>query len=137
MGDGKSFRLIPPEKTGEHLNSFLVLFSRPKTRTSKSSITPGMKLLAEGETAMAEKYQRGWLKKERRTQGDTWVLFFRKTRKFDGKRVESKIPIGLVENLPEKRHAWAEVERLHLAINQVNSRRAITFGDIAQHYAEH
>ena len=35
---------------------------------------------------MAQKNQRGWLKKESRAQGETWVLFFRTTRKSDGKR---------------------------------------------------
>jgi hypothetical protein len=37
---------------------------------------------------MAQRHQRGWLKKEERAQGETWVLFFRTTRKSDGKRVE-------------------------------------------------
>ena len=78
---------------------------------------------------MAQRHQRGWLKKEMRSQGETWVLFYRTTRKSDGKRVESKIPIVLVKDFPEKSHAWAEVVRLHLPINQVNSRRGITFGD--------
>src|ERR1041385_6693338 len=96
-----------------------------------------MPAVYEGETTMAQRNQRGWLKRESRTHGEAWVLFFRKIRKSDGKRVESKIPIGLVENFPEKNDAWAEVERLHLHINQVNSRRCITFGDLAQHYAEH
>lgn len=86
---------------------------------------------------MTHRIQRGWLKKESRSQGDTWVLFYRTTRKSDGKRVESKTPIGLVEAFPEKRHAWTEVERLHLHINKVDARRGITFGDLAQHYAEH
>ena len=86
---------------------------------------------------MAQRHQRGWLKKERRAQGETWVLFFRTTRKCDGKRVENKIPIGLVHNFPDENSARAEVERLHLHINEVNSRRGITFGDLAQHYAEH
>lgn len=85
---------------------------------------------------MAQRKQRGWLKKESRTHGVTWVLFFRKIRKSDGKRVESKIPIGLVENFPKKSNAWAEIERLHLHINEVDSRRGVTFGDLAQHYAE-
>ena len=85
---------------------------------------------------MAQRHQRGWLKKEPRTQGETWMLFFRITRKCDAKRVESKIPIGLVKNFPQKSDAWAEVERLHLQINEVNSRRGIKFGDLAQHYAE-
>lgn len=65
------------------------------------------------------------------------MLFYRTTRQFDGKRVENRVAIGLLKDFPEKGHAWAEVERLHLHINQVNSRRGITFGDLAQHYAEH
>lgn len=86
---------------------------------------------------MAQRNQRGWLKKESRTDGETWMLFFRKTRKFDGKRVESKIPIGLVKDFPDKSHAWAAVEKLHLPLNQVNSQRGVMFADMAQHYAEH
>ena len=86
---------------------------------------------------MAQRRQRGWLKKETRSQGETWVLFFRTTRKADGKRVENKIPIGLVRDLPEETRAWAEIARLHLPINPVDSRRGVTFGDLAQHYAEH
>jgi hypothetical protein len=93
--------------------------------------------LTGGETTMAQRHQRGWLKKEQRTQGETWVLFFRTTRKSDGKRVENKISIGLVQNLPDERSAWAEVERLHLPINPVDSRRGLTFADLAQHYSEH
>lgn len=86
---------------------------------------------------MAQRHQRGWLKKEKRTQGETWVLFFRITRKCDGKRVENKIPIGLVQNFPDENSAWAEVQRLRLPINRINLRRGLTFGDLAQHYAEH
>jgi integrase len=86
---------------------------------------------------MAQRHQRGWLKRETRSPGETWVLFFRTTRKSDGKRVESKIPIGLVKDFPQNNQAWAEVERLHLHINEVNSQRGLTFGDLAQHYAEH
>jgi hypothetical protein len=86
---------------------------------------------------MAQRNQRGWLKKEERAQGETWVLFFRTTRKSDGKRVENKIPIGLVRHLPEASSAWAEVERLHVPINRVDVRRGLIFGDLAQHYAEH
>jgi hypothetical protein len=86
---------------------------------------------------MARRHQRGWIKKEIRSEGETWVLFFRITRKSDGQRVENKVPIGLVKDFPEKSHAWAEVERLRIPINEVNPRRGITFGDLAQHYAEH
>ena len=42
------------------------------------------------ETTMAQRHQRGWLKKERRAQGETWVLFFRTTRKCDGELVENR-----------------------------------------------
>jgi hypothetical protein len=86
---------------------------------------------------MAQRHQRGRLKKEKRAQGETWVLFFRTTRKSDGKRVENKIPIGLVQHLPEASGAWAEVERLHVPINRVDVRSGLIFGDLAQHYAEH
>jgi integrase len=86
---------------------------------------------------MSQRTQRGWLKKETRSQGQTWVLFFRSTRKSDGKHVENKVPVGLVKDFPEKSHAWAEVEKLHLHINDVNSRIGVTFADLAQHYAEH
>jgi len=44
---------------------------------------------------MTRRHQRGWLKKEKRSQGETWVLFFRTVRKSDGKRVQNKIPIAL------------------------------------------
>jgi hypothetical protein len=75
---------------------------------------------------MAQRRQRGWLKKESRITGETWVLHFRTTRKSDGRRVENKIPIGLAREIPDKRSAWAEVERLHLPINPVDSRRGVT-----------
>ena len=86
---------------------------------------------------MAQRHQRGWLKKEKRSQGVTWVLFFRTVRKSDGKRVENKFPIGLVKDFPEKSSAWEEVEKQHLHINQVDFRGCVTFADLAQHYVEH
>jgi hypothetical protein len=89
------------------------------------------------EGAMAQRQQRGWLKKENRIPGETWVLYFRTTRKSDCKRVENKIPIGLVQDFPDRNSAWAEIERLHLQINPVDSRRGVTFGDLALHYPEH
>ena len=82
-------------------------------------------------TQMTHKHQRGWLKKEKRSQGETWVLFFRTVRKSDGKRVENKIPIGLLKDFSSKSCAWAEVERQHLHINQVDSRGGATFADLA------
>jgi hypothetical protein len=86
---------------------------------------------------MTRRHQRGWLKKEKRSQGETWVLFFRTVRKSDGKRVQNKISIGLVKDFSSKNFAWEEVERQHLHINQVDFRGCVTFADLAQHYAEH
>jgi integrase len=86
---------------------------------------------------MKHRHQRGWLKKEKRSQGETWVLFFRTVRKSDGKRVENKIPIGLLKDFSSKGCAWAEVERQHLHINQVDFRGCVTFADLAHHYSEH
>ena len=86
---------------------------------------------------MARRSQRGWLKKEKRVQGETWVFYFRTTRKSDGKRVENKVPIGFVKDFPDKRSAWDEVQRRHLQVNPVDSRRGVTFSDLALHYAEH
>ena len=60
---------------------------------------------------MTHRHQQGWLKKEKRSRGETWVLFFRTVRKSDGKRVENKIPIALVRDFPDKSCAWAEVEK--------------------------
>lgn len=51
--------------------------------------------------------------------------------------MENKIAIGLVQNFPDESSAWGEVERLHVAINQVDVRRGLTFGDLALRYAEH
>src|SRR5207249_5636739 len=86
---------------------------------------------------MARRQQRGWLKKENRVPGETWVFYFRTTRKSDGKRVENKIPIGLVQDFPDRNSALAEIERLHLQIYPVDSRRGVALRDLALHYAEH
>lgn len=85
---------------------------------------------------MARK-QRGWLKQEMRAEGETWVLFFRTARKSDSKRVEHKVPVGLLKDFPDKTSAWAEVEKLHLHLNQVDSRGKVTFADLAHDYADH
>ena len=50
---------------------------------------------------MARRNQRGWLKQEMRAEGPTWVLFFRTARKSDGRRVEHKVPIGLLKDFPD------------------------------------
>jgi integrase len=93
--------------------------------------------LPEERTTMPQRHQRGWIKKEKRSQGETWILFFRTVRKSDGKRVENKIPIGLVKDFPTKSSAWEEVDRQHIHINPVDFRGCVTFADLADHYAEH
>jgi hypothetical protein len=45
------------------------------------------------------RFQRGCLRKEDRKDGLTWVLRHYVTRQSDGKRVEHKIPVGLVRDL--------------------------------------
>jgi hypothetical protein len=65
------------------------------------------------------------------------VLYFRTGRKSDGRRVENKIPVGLVRDLSDKERAWAQVERLHLQLNPVDLRRGVTFADLALNYAKH
>jgi integrase len=86
---------------------------------------------------MAQKHQRGCLKKERRKEGETWMLFFRTTRESDGKRVEQKIAVGTVHELPTKAAAWKEVERQQLQINEPDFRKRVMFADLAQHYQQH
>lgn len=86
---------------------------------------------------MAQRHQRGWLKKERRREGETWMLFFRTTRESDGKRVEHKTPVGLVRDFPTKSAIWAEVEKQHLNINPADFRVRVTFADLALHYQQH
>jgi hypothetical protein len=83
---------------------------------------------------MAQRHQRGWLKKERRKEGETWMLYFRTLRESDGKRVENKTPTGLVTTFSSKAWAWREVERQHLHINETDFRGRVTFADLAEHY---
>lgn len=79
--------------------------------------------------------QRGSLRKERRSAGETWVLRYFVT-KTDGSRAENTRAIGLVRDLPSKSAAWEEVEKQHLhqEINQPNFKGKLTFGDLAAHY---
>jgi integrase len=86
---------------------------------------------------MAQRHQRGWLKKEHRKEGETWMLYFRTLRESDGRRVENKAPIGLVKKFSSKASAWREVERQHLHINETDFRVRVTFADLADHYTKH
>jgi integrase len=80
--------------------------------------------------------QRGSLRKEARQAGLTWTLRYYVTRQSDGKRVEHKVPIGLVRDLTCESAAWLEVERQQLLqqINREVSHGAALFSDIAYHY---
>jgi len=84
------------------------------------------------------RFQRGSLWVEPRKDGDTWVLRFYTTRQDDGRRVEHKVAIGLVRDIPNESSAWAEVDRQHLQtqINKPDFRGRVTFADLAQHYME-
>lgn len=83
------------------------------------------------------RFQRGWLRVDSRKNGPTWVLRYYATREADGHRVEHKVAIGLVSNLPSESAAWAEVAKQHLQINQPDFKGRVTFGDLAQHYMTH
>ena len=63
------------------------------------------------------RFQRGSLRKEDRKAGPTWVLRHYVTRQSDSKRVEHKMPIGLVRDFKTESAAWAEVERQHLELS--------------------
>lgn len=85
------------------------------------------------------RYQRGSIRQEPRKDGKTWFLRFRVTRA-DGKRVEHKVRVGLVRDLPTKAHAWRKVEmqRLNVSINNSNDPTGglvLTFGALAADYA--
>jgi integrase len=90
----------------------------------------------EEKSKMAQRHQRGWLKKERRKDGETWMLFFRTTRESDGKRVEQKIAVGTVHDFPTKASVWAEVERQQIQINKPDFRKRVTLADLAEHYQQ-
>ena len=84
------------------------------------------------------RFQRGCLRVETRKAGDTWVLRFYATREVDGKRVERKVPIGLVCEFPSESAAWGEVDKQHL-LHQINEpilRGSVIFADIACHYLQ-
>ena len=80
---------------------------------------------------------RGWLKVETRKSGKTWVLRFMTTRRTDGRRVEHKVPVGLVRDFPSRSAVWMEVERQHLNVNTPDFRGAVKFSDLAEHYIAH
>jgi integrase len=80
------------------------------------------------------RFQRGSLRVEPRKNGETWVLRYFVTRQTDGKRVEHKLPVGLVRDFPTSSAAWAEVERQHLQLNEPTFKARVTFAHLAHHF---
>ncbi len=78
---------------------------------------------------MAQRHQRGWLKKEKRSEGETWMLFFRPLRESDGKRVESKVAIGLVQDF-HKPYAGLLLATLSYCQLRVFRLRLLKDGDV-------
>jgi len=83
------------------------------------------------------RFQRGSLRVESRKNGNTWVLRYFVTRHSDGRRVEHKIPIGLVHDFPTESAAWAEVDRQHLQLNEPDFKARVTFAHLALHFMNH
>ncbi|HEY6248791.1 MAG TPA: hypothetical protein VI685_02455 [Candidatus Angelobacter sp.] len=83
------------------------------------------------------RFQRGSLRIESRKNGQNWVLRYYVTRMSDGRRVEHKIPIGLVHDFPTESAAWAEVDRQHLQLNGPDFKARMTFSHLAQHFMTH
>jgi integrase len=86
------------------------------------------------------RYQNGSVRIEQRSEGPTWVFRFQVTRS-DGKRVENKRPLGLVNRIGlGKKQAWQEVDRQRLreTANGVQPFRGKpqTIGQLCQHYIE-
>jgi integrase len=84
------------------------------------------------------RFQRGSLRRELRSRGDTWVLRFNQTRESDGKRVERTFPIGLLRNFPSESSAWAEGHRLDI-LSSINNKPdfkspKVTFGMLADRF---
>jgi integrase len=86
------------------------------------------------------RYQNGSVRIEQRADGPTWVYRFYATR-FDGKRVERKTTLGLVDKIGEgERDAWREVDRQRLRENANQNQpfrgKPTSFGQLCQHYME-
>ena len=64
------------------------------------------------------KYQRGSLVIKNRKMGPTWYLRFYRTNA-DGRRVENKVVVGFVSDLPNENDARREVDRRGLS-TQIN-----------------
>ena len=86
------------------------------------------------------RYQNGSVRIEDRSDGPTWVYRFQITRS-DGKRVEHKASLGLVQTIgPKEKDAWGEVDRQRFRenANQYQPFRGnpTTYGQLCQHYIQ-
>lgn len=84
------------------------------------------------------RYQNGSVRIENRAKGPAWVFRFQTTRS-DGKRVEHKRPLGLVERIgPAEIDAWREVDRQRLReiANEIQPFRGkpSTYAQLCDHY---
>ena len=84
------------------------------------------------------RYNRGMLCKEKRTLGTVWV--FRWSEELNGRRRQHKDVIGTTKQFPTEAAANKEVDRLRCRLNENKqwlSLRAITFGELVNHYLNH
>ena len=84
------------------------------------------------------KYQRGSLVIKNRKMGPTWYLRFYRTNT-DGRRVENKVVVGFVSDLPNENDARREVDRRGLStqINEPTPHKKMTVGELIRLYSEH
>lgn len=84
------------------------------------------------------RYNRGMLRKEKRAVGVVWV--FRWSEEVNGRRHQHKDVIGTTKQFPTEAAANKEADRLRCRLNenkQSLSLRAITFGELVNHYLNH
>ena len=83
------------------------------------------------------RFQRGFLRKENRKAGETWVLRYYVTRETDGRRVEHTLPIGLVKDISSEAAAWGAVEDMHLQLNEPGKVGRVTFANLSESYIKY
>ena len=84
------------------------------------------------------RYNRGMLRKEKRAIGTVWV--FRWSEEVNGRRRQHKDVIGTTKEFPTEAAANKEADRQRCQLNedkQYLSLKAITFGDLINHYLNH
>lgn len=84
------------------------------------------------------RYNRGMLRKEKRAIGTVWV--FRWSEEVNGQRRQHKDVIGTTKKFPTEAAANKEADRQRCQLNENKqhlSLKAITFGDLINHYLNH